>query len=116
MYNRSHILCAAGLLLLALAAGSLGTFLLFILPPIVRNQIEQVCPSFLSLHCTLNILVQQTHLGFNATGAYTDTTQKWIAPEYDLSLNIWTFSVKNPDAVTVGATPNLTEKGPYSFK
>jgi Co/Zn/Cd efflux system component len=43
LYNRSTILCGAGLLVLALLAGGLGTFLLFALPSIIRKQIEQVC-------------------------------------------------------------------------
>ncbi|KAI6177366.1 Lysosome membrane protein 2 [Aphelenchoides bicaudatus] len=95
MNNRSTICCAVGLVLLALLAGGIGTFLLFILPSIIRGQIDQ-----------------QTHLGFNASGGFTDTTQKWIAPQYKLSMNIYTFSIQNPDDVTAGKKPIIVEKGP----
>lgn len=59
---------------------------------------------------------KRTFLGFDNNGSYNEMTQKWMEPPYEMSLQIWVFSVTNvPDVLTNGAYPKLIEKGPYTF-
>ncbi|KAI6215453.1 hypothetical protein M3Y94_00386700 [Aphelenchoides besseyi] len=80
--------------------GAIGTFLYFDIPLIIRRKINE-----------------QTFLGFDASGNYTNTTQKWLSPQFKFQLDIWTYSVQNPTNVVkvYGTKPILVQKGPYTF-
>uniref|UniRef100_A0A0N5CEH7 CD36 family protein n=1 Tax=Strongyloides papillosus TaxID=174720 RepID=A0A0N5CEH7_STREA len=40
---------------------------------------------------------------------------KWKYPDYDITLNVWSYSVTNPDNITDGEKPKIVSKGPYVF-
>uniref|UniRef100_A0A915EK68 Uncharacterized protein n=1 Tax=Ditylenchus dipsaci TaxID=166011 RepID=A0A915EK68_9BILA len=41
--------------------------------------------------------------------------EKWTNPEYMISTNMWTFSVRNPDDVLNNSVPEVKMMGPYVF-
>uniref|UniRef100_A0A0N4ZVG3 CD36 family protein n=1 Tax=Parastrongyloides trichosuri TaxID=131310 RepID=A0A0N4ZVG3_PARTI len=41
--------------------------------------------------------------------------RKWKYPEYNISLNVWSHSITNPDQITKGEKPKVINKGPYVF-
>uniref|UniRef100_A0A7E4VR75 Lysosome membrane protein 2 n=1 Tax=Panagrellus redivivus TaxID=6233 RepID=A0A7E4VR75_PANRE len=41
--------------------------------------------------------------------------EKWTHPKYDMETRVWTFSVKNPDAILNDGKPIVKRLGPYVF-
>uniref|UniRef100_A0A914USG3 Uncharacterized protein n=1 Tax=Plectus sambesii TaxID=2011161 RepID=A0A914USG3_9BILA len=73
---------------------AVGVVLLVALPSIIRHQVISNAP-----------------LRKDGT-----MTEKWANPQYNVQMQVYTYSVKNPNEVVEGAKPSLARKGPYTFR
>ncbi len=106
-------------LALLLALGALliliGVLALTLVPQMIQNQVSKVQLPFPTRVSPRQF--EMTYLGLNANGTPNDMTSQWLNPPYTMRLDIWLFSVANPDDVLNGrGKPRVIQRGPYSFK
>ncbi|KAK5983735.1 Lysosome membrane protein 2 [Trichostrongylus colubriformis] len=63
-------------------------------------------------------VLSRDRLGYenlNGTRRLNTMTEKWVAPEYHMQVQIWMFNLTNAADVLHGAKPRVQEIGPFTF-